>query len=435
VTNRGVALREVDPRLLAQGPTGVVAADWPAAAEAAAAFGLGAGDGWVSDGPASVPPGANLAIVAAHGVSDPVAVARRTREAARALRAHGCARHFLHLGPDGGASLAAQLPVALTELALPLAVVTPAHPGAGVTCIGGYTLQDGRPTCLPQGEGARSRGHLPTTLGAALPTAHLGLDAVLDGTPVVAQAIAEAWGTGRRVLVLDAAREEDLAAIARAIVITPYPILPVGSAGLARALQPHRLLEVPPRDATALGGASLPVLTVAGGPHPRLRDQVARAARGAALVTLDAKGLLLRGPIAVDEAMEAARAWLKTGRDVLLTSPLDPTVWQQARDLARSLGGGPGLAMLVAEALGSLGARLAQGCALSGLVIAGRDVAAHFARSFSASPARVVGPLGAGAVLLEVGEPRLRWVVKPGASGGPEALDALAARLRLAQAP
>ncbi|MEB3328658.1 MAG: four-carbon acid sugar kinase family protein, partial [Candidatus Sericytochromatia bacterium] len=222
-------MRGVDPRLLAQGPTGVLAGDWPAAAEAAAA--LGDGDGWVVDGPTAVPPGATLAVVTVPTGVDPPAVARRTREAARTLQAHRCARHFLHCPPDGGTVLAAQLPAALAELALPLAVVTSAHPAAGVTCIGGYTLQEGRPTCLPHGGAPLGRGHLPAVLGEGRPAAHLGLDGVLEGPRVVAQAIAEAWGAGQRVLVVDAAREEDLAAIARAIVITPYPILPVGSTG------------------------------------------------------------------------------------------------------------------------------------------------------------------------------------------------------------
>ncbi|MEB3329679.1 MAG: nucleotide-binding domain containing protein, partial [Candidatus Sericytochromatia bacterium] len=205
--------------------------------------------------------------------------------------------------------------------------------------------------------------------------------------------------------------------------------------GLARALQPHRLLEMPPQLSRATRGASLPVLTVAGGPHPRLREQVARAARGAALVTLDVEGLLLRGQAAADEAFELARAWLTTGRDVLLTSPLDPVVWQRARELMRNLGGAPEPSGLVAGALGSLAARLAQALSLAGLVVSGRDLAAHFARASAASPARVVASLGSGAVLLEGGEPRLRWVVKPGVSGGPEVLDLLAARLRLAQVP
>jgi len=260
---------------------------------------------------------------------------------------------------------------------------------------------------------------------------------VLQGAQAVAKALTEAWAAGRRVLVVDAAREQDLAAIARGIVITPYPILPVGSAGLARALQPHRMLELPPSLPRGLGRGRgrPPVLTVAGGPHPRLRDQVARAARGAALVTLDVERLLLRGEAAAEEAFEAARVWLTAGRDVLLTSPLDPKAWQQAADLARTLGGGAGLGSLVVDVLGTLGARLALTCPLSGLLVAGRDLSGKLAAGFGGAPCRVVGPLGSGAVLLEVGDSRLRWAVKAGASGGPEALDALAAQLRLSQPP
>ena len=422
-------------RLQASGRTGVVSDALTGACEAAVAFRGASGSAWVFPGgelPSTLPADSVVLAVTVPGSGGSSAgLARRTRRAVQMLREAGCDRHFLHTGPHPSPGLGARLGAVLDELGAPLAVVATAQPAAGAITVGGYALLDGKPVSL-EADGAE--GHLPSLFAAGgLPTAHLGLRDVLGGAEPVAQAIATAWAAGRRVLVVDAAREADLSAIARAVVLTPYPILPVGGLGLARALQPHRTLEVSPPVAPGLRGtgSGRPVLTIVGSRHPAARAQVERLGLSAARVTLEAEALLLRGEPALEAAFDAARAWLVTGRDVVLLVA-SATDEGALAGLTRQLGtGGLSLARRQTEALAGIGARLVRSCELSGLLVVGEDTNAALAAQLGATALGVVAPRAPGAVEALAEPLGLRWVVKAGGTGDVDTLDVIASRLRL----
>ncbi|MEO3850126.1 four-carbon acid sugar kinase family protein [Streptomyces sp. B8F3] len=113
-----------------------------------------------------------------------------------------------------------------------VALVCPAFPAVGRTVVDGVLLVDGRPV----GETAVGRdpvtpvtvSHLPTLLDAPL----VRLDP--QGTP--ATWAAEVRAAGSRIVVLDAANENDLDRIARTVADLGEQALAVGSAGLAGPL-------------------------------------------------------------------------------------------------------------------------------------------------------------------------------------------------------
>ncbi|WP_326798999.1 four-carbon acid sugar kinase family protein [Streptomyces sp. NBC_01808] len=128
-----------------------------------------------------------------------------------------------------------------------VALVCPAFPAVGRTVVDGVLLVEGRPVS----ETAVGRdpvtpvtvSHLPTLLDAPL----VRLDP--RGTP--AAWAAEVRAAGSRIVVLDAASDEDLDRIARTVADLGERALPVGSAGLAGPLAARWR----PREAQAPGTA------------------------------------------------------------------------------------------------------------------------------------------------------------------------------------
>lgn len=386
-----------------------------------------------------IPAGAT--VVAANTESrhlPPSQAARAVDQAGRLLQSAGCGRYYKKIDSTLRGNLAIELLQALSTLQLELAVVAPAFPQAGRITVGGYQLVDGLPVdASPYARDAlapAAQSHLPTLLAAdgAGEVEHLGLKEVMGGAERVATALIRAIAGRKRILVADAARPEDLAAIARGMALVPYRLLPVGSAGLAKAMQPHHVLEARPAPRHQLGPRP-PVLVVAGSLNPVTSRQVDRLAERATLVVLDAEGLLLAGAPAVERAFLALRAQLLAGRDaVLVTATGDEG--RKARALGRDLAMTPiQIAARVAEALGEIVARLVAEAPLAGLIVAGGETATAVCRALGAPALRVVDePLPAIPLLRADlgGAAGLRLVTKSGGFGQPDALNALVERLK-----
>lgn len=376
--------------------------------------------------------------------------------AGRFLQAAGCRRYYKKIDSTLRGNLAIEILQALSTLQLELAVVAPAFPQAGRITVGGYQLVDGIPVQVsdygrdplaPVGE-----SHLPTLLAAAGAgdVEHLTLRDVMGGPERVATALVRAIAGRRRVLVADAARPEDLQAIARGMALTPFRLLPVGSAGLAKAMQPHHVLDVAPVGGQrhVLIGIRPPVLVVAGSLNPVTARQVEVLSRHARLVVLDVEGLLLAGAPAIDRVVMAIRPLLLSGQDVVLATGEGPDPAHKARALGRDLAmGAVQIGQRVAAALGEVVAHLLDGLPptpLAGVVLAGGETATAVCRALGAPLLRVVdeplpaipllrAELGAAAPGLPGGV--LRLVTKSGGFGAPDALTRLVERLKRDESP
>ena len=104
------------------------------------------------------------------------------------------------------------------------AVVTPAYPASGRIVVGGYLLVDGVPvTRTGAGRDPLSpvrSSHVPTLLRAQQPwpVGHVELSVTLRGAEAVQQALVDEVRAGRRLVVVDAVSDEDVRAVARAVV-------------------------------------------------------------------------------------------------------------------------------------------------------------------------------------------------------------------------
>lgn len=386
----------------------------------------------------------------------PSQAAGAVEAACRFLLAAGCRRFYKKIDSTLRGNLAIEILQALSALQLELAVVAPAFPQAGRITVGGYQLVDGVPVQVsdygrdPLAPVAES--HLPTLLAAEGigEVEHLALKEVMGGPERVATAIVRAIAGRKRVLVADAARPEDLQAIARGMALTPFRLLPVGSAGLAKAMQPHHVLDVAPvaRPRHVLVGVRPPVLVVAGSLNPVTARQVEVVARHARLVALDVEGLLLAGAPAIERVVMAIRPLLLSGQDVILTTGEGADPARKARDLGRDLAmGAVQIGQRVAAALGEVVASLLDGqpaTPLAGIVVAGGETATAVCRALGAPALRVVDePLPAipllraevGAAVPGLPAGVLRLVTKSGGFGAPDALAKLVERLKRDDGP
>jgi uncharacterized protein YgbK (DUF1537 family) len=431
----------LDPLAAISGPMGIFADDLTGAGDTSLQFHGPGRDTWIVPeltAETRVPVGfATLAINTESRHRLPAEAAVAVDKALRYLQRAGCTRFYKKIDSTLRGNVGAEIIQALHTLRHELAIVAPAFPQASRLTVGGYQLVDGLPVnASPYARDPLSpvkHAHLPTLLEEELgePVAHVGLKEVMGGAEAVAGAIVRAVSERKRVLVADAARPEDLNAIARAMAITPYRVLPVGSAGLARAIaQPHHLLAGTTPEYLRPGP---PVLVVAGSLNPVTIAQVARLATHAERIVVDAPALLLGERTALNRLVARVLPPLLSGRDVVITTGATEDALRQVGALGRDLGMGAIQtgAQLVA-AMGALVAAVVGDVRLSGLVLAGGETALGVCRALGAPPMRVVDELLPAMPLLRVELPSgpLKVATKSGGFGDPEALVSLVARLR-----
>jgi uncharacterized protein YgbK (DUF1537 family) len=295
--------------------------------------------------------------------------------------------------------VAAELAAALEATGRDRAVVAPAFPAAGRTTVDGVQLVRGVPVHETEARNDPRtpvrEGHLPTLLATAFPSvASLGAGDLADPATV------------RRALessvcvVADAARDEDLEALARAVP-DPSEVLWAGSAGLAIALGgvypgPHTG-TMPPVQARK-------VLVVVGSLSEVARRQLRSLAEyGCAAVTVPAD----RSGAEV-EVVEMAREALLAGACAALCSAED----RKAPN-----------AGVVVGALAEVAGSLAEDGLFDALVLTGGETAVGVARRLGAVGIRLEGEVEPGIpVGTLLGPYPYRVVTKAGAFGEPGTL-------------
>jgi uncharacterized protein YgbK (DUF1537 family) len=431
----------LDPFKSLAGPVGILADDLTGAGDTALQFHGPGRDTWVLPElveSARSPVGfAAIALNTESRHQLPGEAAVSVDRGLRYLQRAGCSRFYKKIDSTLRGNVGAEILQALHTGRFTLAIVAPAFPQAGRLTVGGYQLVDGLPVnASPYGRDPLApvkHAHLPTLLAEELgePVALAELKEVMQGAEGVAGAIVKAVADKRRVLVADAARPEDLAAIARAMAITPYSVLPVGSAGLARAIaQPHHLLAGPTPE---LLGQGPPVLVVAGSLNPVTLAQVAALPRHAERVVVDAPALLLGEPSAMNRLVARVLPPLIAGRDVVLVTAGSEQAMRQVGALGRDLGmGAVQTGAQLTQAMGRVAAEVVGQARLSGLVLAGGETALGAIRALGSPPMRLLDELLPAIPLLkvELNTGSLRVVTKSGGFGQPDALVELCARLR-----
>ncbi|GGA42471.1 hypothetical protein GCM10007416_14350 [Kroppenstedtia guangzhouensis] len=159
---------------------------------------------------------------------------RRVRETAESMQKSGinifCKRIDSTFRGNIGAEIEALLEVLGEEAT---AVVVPSFPDSGRVTVGGYLMVHGVPlqrTDVALDPIAPIRhSFIPRLLEqqTRYPIAFIELETVLNGETAISSALSEAIEQGHRMVVVDAATEEQIAQIARGMVKTGKPVIPV----------------------------------------------------------------------------------------------------------------------------------------------------------------------------------------------------------------
>jgi uncharacterized protein YgbK (DUF1537 family) len=231
---------------------------------------------WLADGP--IEEGATVFDTDSRSLAPADAAAR---VGALAERLRGVEHVYKKVDSTVRGNVGAEVAAALGGLGRSLAVLAPAFPANRRTTVGGVQRVDGVP--VHESAIARDPAHpvRHATIAAALraqcelDVAEVPLGAVRGGARRLAELFGELAGDRvGRIAVVDAERDDDLAAIAAAIARVGERCLPVGSAGLAGRIAAAWGLSA--------GAAPLPerpraerILFVCGSLNPASRAQIA----------------------------------------------------------------------------------------------------------------------------------------------------------------
>jgi D-threonate/D-erythronate kinase len=350
----------------------------------------------------SVPPAEDLDAVALDTDSRAMPAgfaAKRVLEAGRAVREARIVYKKIDSTLRG--PVPAELVAALEATGRERAVVAPAFPSAGRTTVDGVQLVRGVPVHKTEAkDDPRTpvrEGHVPTLLAASFPSVRsLGVEDLAD--PVtVRRALEDA-----RCVVADAARDEDLEALVRAVP-NASEVLWAGSAGLA-----HALGDVYPGPHTeAMSAASAParrVLVVVGSLSEVSRKQLRSLAEEYGCEAVPAAG-----NSGVDEGV------LDALREALSGSACAAVRSAEERKTSR--------AGEITEALAEVVAGLSGERLFDALVLTGGETAVGVARRLGAVGIRLEGEVEPGVPVGSLIGPRpYRVVTKAGAFGEPGTL-------------
>ena len=325
--------------------------------------------------------------------------------AKRVLEAGHAVRHarivYKKLDSTLRGPIAAELAAALEATGRHRVVVAPAFPSAGRTTVDGVQLVRGVPVHETEAKyDPRTpvrEGHVPTLLAESFPSVRtLGVEDLADPT-VVRRALDEA-----RCVVADAARDEDLEALVRAVP-DPHEVLWAGSAGLALALgnvYPGPHAGTTPSPPTPSRGVLVVVGSLSGVARGQLRTLAEEYGCAAVAVAADRSG-------ANQEVLGIVRAALARGACAVVHSERNPS----------------GDAGSVVEALAEVVIRLSEESLFDVLVLTGGETAVGVARWLGAVGIRLEGEVEPGVPTgTLIGPSPYRVVTKAGAFGEPGTL-------------
>ncbi|MBP2652503.1 MAG: type effector Hrp-dependent outer protein [Firmicutes bacterium] len=346
-------------------------------------------------------------------------------KASRALYSAGVRTVYKKIDSTLRGNLGAEIEAAAAVFEPEVIVIAPAFPSNNRVTVGGYHLLNQLPIALT--EIARdpktpvNESRVPELLRqqTECKIGYIPLDVVMAGIPAIQKAVAERLVQGEKWLVFDAAVDEHLRLIAQ--VGREYRnVLWVGSAGLAEVLP--EFYEWSTGDKYVPTAALGPVLLVAGSVSEITRGQMVSFLKtpGARLVQMNVAGLFRDKDAEIKRCIQAARALLMAGSDVLVTSAVDKT------DVDNAVAAGEGCGLSKAEvscqtaaALGAVAAALAE-LELAGMILTGGDTAACVCEKLGAEAIEVVAEVAVGIPLgLLVGGrcDGLKVVTKAGAFG------------------
>ncbi|MDA8353097.1 MAG: four-carbon acid sugar kinase family protein [Firmicutes bacterium] len=341
----------------------------------------------------------------------PTAAAKAVSQAVRWLKEQGTKLYYKKIDSTLRGNVGSEVQAALDESGLPFAVIAPAYPKMGRATEGGIHYVKGVP--VHETEVARDP-RTPVTESdlSRLLTAQTGEKTMLfprGSGEDWAERLANCRKKGIRLLIFDAATDEDLVRIVQQL--RQHAVLWVGSAGLAEHLLPA-LGEEKREELPETRG---PVLTVSGSMSQVTQRQVKRMLQepGTEILELDPTRLLFADPPSLEDAMERAGRVLKQGRDLVIyvgsgdTTGAKPAGWNRAEAGERIVG-----------ELGKLAGEVIRQNQVERLILTGGDTAKSVCRHIGAQGLTLKGEVEPGLPIgTLLGGPSGLAVTKAGAFG------------------
>jgi len=291
-------------------------------------------------------------------------------------------------------------------------VIAPAFPKGGRTLVDGQLLVDGRPLATTAFRSdprwPMNLSHVPTYLlqQAGMEVGHLRLEQIAAGHEALQAAMASC---PQRLIVADAASDEDLLEVARAIRALGPGWVPCGSAGLAQAWS-AMLGPGPGRPEKPAAHGSGRVLLVIASRNPVTRAQMDALDGRACRATLQRRAAYAPEFEAQRLAQLVCDA-LEDGRDVILESATAELL--------------PGGGLQVASILARAAAVAVDRSLVRGLVLSGGEVALAVCRALQVQGLRILTAIEPGIPGGEIIGGRAegtRLVTKAGGFGSVRAL-------------
>ncbi|MBM1174828.1 four-carbon acid sugar kinase family protein [Microvirga arabica] len=304
----------------------------------------------------------------------------------------------------------------------PLVIVAPAFPGAGRATIDGQVFVNGNPlgnTDLWKQAGLTGSGDLRAILeDVGFRVGMVTLEQVALGSEALKARLAKWADAGCDAVVCDAQTEDDLLAVAAAILMLPGKPLWVGSAGLMRALVRAGEGEVVPSSAPVWAAAGRPILVVVGSASSVSRTQFDALTEEQGVRSLTILPSALRESSAQEQVQPYAQALdaaLASGADVAVTIGGEEVIFQDGPQLAAAL------AELIAPHLSRVG----------GLIVTGGETARAILDRAGISGLRMQGEIEPGAPIgASIGDITIPVITKAGAFGDAATLKRCRAFLR-----
>jgi uncharacterized protein YgbK (DUF1537 family) len=330
----------------------------------------------------------------------------------------------------------------LDELRAQCAVIVAAYPAEGRRTIGGYQIVRGVP--VEKTIVARDplfpvrQSHVPTLLAQntrADLVGHVSLSEVLHGAGPILVKLKELVGKGCKLIVVDAATNEDLEQIALAIEkARKYAqILPCGSAGLAKALADLWMEESSERDKEAdlssLQTQPSPMLMVIGSNTETTRQQLRKLIEQYPYFGMESKlevfelpAEIALGLVQPDDLIRQIIQAMAEHNTVVLSSASSEEAYRRTLTLANEHGMDDQQASrAVQETLGNMVKMLAQLAGNFKLLLAGGETTCHVCDAINAQELEILAEVEASIPLTR--DNHGRWIItKSGGFGSPMVL-------------
>src|SRR6478609_11664051 len=327
----------------------------------------------------------------------------------------------------------------LDELKAQCAVIVAAYPAEGRRTVGGYQIVRGVP--VERTIVARDplfpvrQSHVPTLLAQntrADLVGHVSLSEVLHGAGPILVKLKELVGQGRKLVVVDAATNEDLEQIALAIEkARKYAqILPCGSAGLAKALADLWMEESSEQEEELrLQTQPSPLLMVIGSNTETTRQQLRKLVEQYPYFGLESKlevfeipAEIALGLVPPDDLIRQITQAMGERNTVVLSSASTEEAYRRTVTLANEHGMEDVQASrAVQETLGNMVKMLAQLMGNFKLLLAGGETTCHVCDAINAQELEILAEVEASIPLTQ--DNNGRWIItKSGGFGSPMVL-------------